>query len=248
MMKNINATILFQIFSTIVFLALLIGFYTNLIHGPAVPTVLASLLSTFFGASFAFHLNSKKDSQKQDEKKIAALRIAQFVLIQQQSALNNAWTQIHQWKDEPYKSLVMQPWGMPDYKNLRQDFPALSFILTDNPQLLLLLSVEDDRFAQTLVALDRYEKFHLDELQPAVEKCQIRGRDLSLPEIVNAIGERIFETANRAADDIFLHLIATRASLTEIYQPLFDYAKSMFPKEKFLTPSAPDDAKNALAS
>lgn len=236
-MKEYLSKNLFFIILAVAIMLLVILFATGSIPNTNIPTVLTSLLSTFIGASFAFHLNTAKERRKEDDAEIASLRVALFTIAQQQNTVVNLYKTIGAWRDRKDRALRMRPISPPDHSHLRQDLAALSFMLEDEPGLLLELSVEDDRFAQVITSIKQHMEFHVAEVQPAIEKHNLRGKSLSIEEIRNVMGARIYDTAAALADSIFEHVVATEDSLRIISPKIFCYAKARFADKKFLKTS-----------
>lgn len=198
------------------------------------PLLLTPFLATFFGASFAFYLNTRKDNLKEDKDRISALRVAIFTSAQQRNILNTVWILLREWRDRPDKMINMGPISLPDSTHIRQDLAALSFMIPTDPLLLLELTLEDERFAQTVTAITRYSEFHVAEVQPALEKGSLYRKSTSVAEIEKVLGGRIWGTTTANAEQIFQHLISTRLSLEAIMPKMFNFSKSMYPDEKFL--------------
>jgi hypothetical protein len=220
-------------------LGLLFLLFVYLVFGPIslpekTPTVITPFLSTFFGASFAFYLNSRKELRKEDEIRVSALRVAMFTIAQQQNVLAQVWKRSSRWKDRPDKLFNMQPLSLPDSEHLRQNLSALSFMIPIEPTLLLELTVEDDRFAQTITAIERHADFHVSQVQPALAKSSLYRKISSVSEIKEAIGTLIFGTAKANAENVFEHLAPTRNSLSDMMPKLYVFAKGLYPDEDFL--------------
>lgn len=205
-----------------------------------IPAV-ASLISTFLGASFAFNLNSDKERRKSEKEKIAAIRLALFIIELQRNALGTIWNELKDSINLPDRVINLPPSLPPDYSHLRQDILSLSFMISDEPNLLMALSIEGERFRQTIFALSSHKEYHVQELQPAIAASGIYEKTFTLEELKEAVGERIFGTALTHAEQVAIHLSSTRKSLQTIGPRLHAFAKSLYPSEKFITVKLPDE-------
>ncbi|WP_313172593.1 hypothetical protein [Massilia oculi] len=212
-----------------------------------VPLAGSSLLSTFLGASFAFHLNTQKDLNKEQDQRIAALQTALFILAQQFNAVGGSWKSIAKWGKEPHRWVNMPAMGQPDYKNLQQDFSSLAFILAEDAQLLLDLSVEDERFLQLLRSMKERSDFYTKEIHEAIEKARAGKTQMSLPDLRTGLGDRLFFGAQSRTDDVFMHVTESMKSLPGVANRLRTYAKAKYPEAKFLVVELEDGSVPPIA-
>ena len=234
MKKFIRRYIILTTPAFILALVLLYILFSPIQISPNVPKFLIPFVSTFFGASFAFYLNSTKDTRKKDDDRISALRVALFTVAKQQDTLAQIWRVIREWKDRPDQLVNMGPMTLADSSYLRQDMAALSFMIPLDPTLLLELTIEDERFSQAMTAITRHAEFHVKEIQPALEKSALDRPNAGLAELEKALGARIFGTAITNANQIFKHVEPTRKSLSIMMPRIFQFAKNLYPDEKFL--------------
>lgn len=228
-----------SIYEVIAFLAVMVmvaGYLTGVVNiNSVVLLVLSSFLSTFLGATYAFRLNSKKDKEKEDERRQSALQLALFILARQDNAIRTVWKQIKDWDGRKDAFFNMPPIVTPLYEDLKQNFSEISFLLeTDSPNVLFKLSIEQERFSQTIIAINERAKFHFEDFQPKVADTGIGGKDVTLDEVKNILGERIFGVMEATTKNLFSHLSLSLKSLSSTADELFKLAKKEYPNCKFL--------------
>ncbi|MDY0975033.1 hypothetical protein SOM61_08665 [Massilia sp. CFBP9012] len=233
--RKIKAKHLFDAIALILLLIVLITVGTDPARATSlVPIVLSSLLSTFLGASFAFHLNTQKELVKEHEHRVAALQTALFILAQQINAVGGSWVSIAKYEKQPHRWVNMPAMGQPEYKNMQQDFPSLAFILANDPQLLLDLSVEDERFLQCIRSMGERADFYTKEVHEAIEQARAGKTRIDIDELRSRLGDRLFIGAKSRTDDVFLHVSESLKSLPAVASRVRAYAKATYPDEKFL--------------
>jgi hypothetical protein len=218
-------------------LAILTGLFTGVLSvNSAAPLVLSSFLSTFLGATYAFRLNEKKEAEKKRDEHRAALQLALFTMARQYNSLVNLWNSVKDWEKRGDRALNMPALHLPTYEKLTIDFERLTFLLdTPSPMLLLELSIEQERFTQTIIAAIMRSKFHVDEVQTEIAKRHLNQKVMRLDEMAEVIGERIFGTIENQTNDLFAHLSSSLRSLPVAAKKLFDIAKAEYPDKKFAT-------------
>lgn len=103
-------TTLAILISVIALLALSFTYQLGILDSRSIlPALIQTILATFFGATFAFKLNSYKDSKKLSEDQINSLRIALFILAQQENALRLVWQGFSKWEKDLIGSSTSNP-------------------------------------------------------------------------------------------------------------------------------------------
>lgn len=219
----------------LILLAILVGLFTGVLSvNSAAPLVLSSFLSTFLGATYAFRLNEKKEADKKRDEHRAALQLALFTMARQYNSLVNLWNSVKDWKKRGDRAINMPALHLPSYEKLTLDFERLTFLLdTPNPMLLLELTIEQERFTQSILAATMRSKFHVDEVQTEIAKKSLNRKEMTLAEMEDALGERVFRTIENQTNDLFTHLSSSMRSLPVAAKKLFDIAKDEYPDKKF---------------
>lgn len=235
----------------LILLVILVGLFTGILSvNSAAPLVLSSFLSTFLGATYAFRLNEKKEADKKRDERRAALQLALFTMARQYNSLVNLWNSVKDWKKRGDRAINMPALHLPNYEKLSLDFERLTFLLdTPNPMLLLELTIEQERFTQTILAAIMRSKFHVDEVQTEIAKRSLNRKEMTLAEMKDAIGERVFGTIENQTNDLFTHLSSSMRSLPVAAKKLFEIAKDEYPDKKFASVqflTADESEKDAL--
>jgi len=219
------------------FLAMIVGIslYRDLLSVKDVVASLLALFGTFLGAILAFRLNEDKERRKELKANVKALNKALFVLGRQANALRTISSNIAGYKSEFERALNLPAFNPPSYGDLSQDIEGLSFLLeSEDPTILLELTVEQERFEQVIESLRMRTNLHLYELQPEVARLNLNGRNMTEIEAAAELGERLYGAAVQAANNIYEHAEATEKSLPEMQEKLRRVAQKLFPDAQFI--------------
>jgi len=122
-----------------------------------------------------------------------------------------------------------------DYSSVKQDVDSLYFLIdNDNAEMLMGLSIEQERFEQAISSINIRNDFYVNEVQPALSYYALNGRPLPLAEFEEKLGERLFQGALNGAAVMYEHVYKSDISLQEKYTELRILAKKLFPGEKFV--------------
>ena len=219
----------------IALLALSLAYHLGLLDSKSVlPALIQTILATFLGATFAFRLNTFKESKKLADDQVNALRIALFILAQQQNSLGSVWNNYSKWEQRSDRIFNLVPMKLPEWGSLKQDYASLAFLLKDDPQLLLDLTIEDPRFSQAMTTVAMMSEFYVTELHPALAAEKLHHKETTLQLIKERIGPALFGKAKLYTDQVMSHIPASVISTREISTRLFAAGKLRFPHEEFL--------------
>jgi hypothetical protein len=233
--KTSTGTTIGIIVSVLAILALSLAYHFRILDSKSVlPAIAQTMLATFFGATFAFKLNSFKDWKKLNEDHLNAFRVALFILAQQQNALQGIWLHLAEWEHRIDRIFNLEPVRLPDFSNLKQDYSSLMFMLKDNHELLLELTIEDQRFMQVITSVTFTSEFFVDELHPTLSEKGLHKKETTLKQAQELIGPILFTKAKKYTDQIFTNVPDTIQTNQKIANKVFNAAKLKFPNEKFL--------------
>ncbi|RPA22808.1 hypothetical protein [Shewanella frigidimarina] len=189
----------------------------------------------FIGAFSAFWLKSYEEGKKNRQKQKSALNSALFVLIRQINAIQCIKRDLDKYETPFHRGLSLPAMKSPDYSSVKQDIDSLQFLIdNDNAQILMQLTIEQERFEQAINSINIRNEFYVNEVQPALSFHALNGRPLLLAEFEDKLGERLFQGAINGAAVMYELVYASDASLHEKYTELRELAKKLFPGEKFV--------------
>jgi len=237
MLKKISRLGTSEVIAFLALLVIAVGFWTKaLTANSAAPLILSSFLSTFCGATYAFRLNVNKELNKKREDQCAALQLALFTMARQYNGLVNLWDSVKDWEKRGDRAINMPAIQQPYYEALTQNFEHLAFLLESaTPVLLLELTLEQERFTQTIALASARAKFHVEEVQPEIAKTNLNHQVMTIAEVEGSIGERIFGTIENQTNELFDHLSFSMRSFPVTAKKLYDLAKAEYPDKKFVT-------------
>jgi len=192
------------------------------------------LIGAFVGAFSAFKLNSKKEEDKKYTEQKMSMNKAIFISIRQINAVKNIHKELSIYNtdlDKAFKLPAMKP---PCYNELKYDFDELSFLLEDYPQAMMNLVIEQERFEQAFRTIEIRNDFYVNDIQPALSKLELHGKDMLIADLSQALGERLFKGAIHGAKIMYFHIEETDKSIIEMHDEISAIARKAFPGEKFI--------------
>ena len=197
----------------------------------------ATLIAAFAGAWLAFLFNARTKKDEIVKQQVAAANKALFTLHMQLNSLIQLQEEvIDPVRDNPLRSIVMRPILGERYEHLGIDYGSLSFLLeTKHAELLLHLSIQEERFNKSIITLNSRSELHLNEIQPLFEKAGIKeGEKLTKEKVEAAIGSRLYHTVERNTMYVIEIFDITVESLKTYIEKLRSALEEIFPKKKFI--------------
>jgi len=223
--------VLIIIFVVLVILALV----QNIIQIKELVVATLPLAGTFLGAMFAFRLNENKEARKLLLIQRQSLNRSLFILIRQANAVRQL-KEIFDTKSTQFEQAFNVPAVKShEYTDLKQNFTDLEFLLESaDPQILFKLTIEQERFDQTIESYNLRNKFYVEEVQPAVERLALNGKSITLQDAKLQLGERIFGTAMNGAKNAVFHINSSAISIPLMHADMLDLARTLFVGERFI--------------
>lgn len=199
-------------------------------------TPVLSLFGTFFGATFAFRLTEEKEARKLNNSRREALNRALFVLVRQANAVHQIARDFEKFPAPFEKAFNLPALKPPPYQDLVHNLSDLDFLLdSPNPGLLMELAIEQERFHQAFESLRIRNELYVGEVQPALAKLALNGKNVSVEQAANLLGERLFGGAMNGAEIAWQHISSSNVSIPAVHKALLLQAKALFPGRKFIT-------------
>ena len=193
---------------------------------------LSTLAAAFLGAWYAFSLQDNKNRREQEDRQIAALNLAIFALARKQSKLQNIIDQVLEpWKTNPVRFLMMPPTHDLEKDDIAIDFSALAYLLeTKHSNLLGHLAIAVAKYRSAIDALNLRSALHKNDVQTRLEAASTIGNEpVTLAEIRQALGERLFITLEQATDQAIGAAPRALEHVTDISAQLTNAGRSLFP-------------------
>jgi hypothetical protein len=194
--------------------------------------LISPAIGALVGAFLVFKLNTDKEIKKEKKEEAAKLNRALIHMGIQLNVIGNIKNVLKR-----YKNIHEQAFIMPAEKNYNDnitfDIGEISLILSDQPQLLLELSVEQDGYIQTLESLKTRHEFFLKELHPLMIKLDLMNRKVNTIELEDDLPEHIFKAAYQAVQIVNSNVISTEKGLENVFGKLKAACHDKFPDVKF---------------
>ena len=222
---------------SLILIAVLWGIFDGKVEIKELTIPFLSALSTFLGALFAFRLNENKEYLEIRNVQLSALKRSLFILARQANAVNLIDKILEPYISENERAFNLLAFKPPNYTELNQNFEDLEFLLnSEYVNLLLELTVEEERFHQALESLKLRSDFYVIEVLPLIASKSLSGKALSSEELFEALGERVFGTAITYSNSLYYHIFENKKSINSMHNKLFAVSKKFFPNEKFIRP------------
>jgi hypothetical protein len=208
----------------------------------AVIALVASGLGAFAGAYFAFRNERKSKADAELRRQIDVGKKTQFIIVQQINAL----AVVQQSLLDPirdrgeYAWLSLRSASIGEHEDLRHELSDLGFLIDPRGvDMLMKISIAEDNFRAAVDAVNKWANFSKDVYQPTLEKAQILDHhatqaSLSLEQVQQALGGRIFGLGRSLGNDVFKHVDGALDALKESFDLLEKQLRERFPGENFL--------------
>lgn len=199
-----------------------------------------ALCGALAGAFFAFKFNNqieaakRKDEKLQkDEDQVALINRALLNIALQINIIGNIKQAL-----EKQESIHHAAFSMPAFTNFhdssRVDVGELALILTEDPQLLLEVSVAQDGFIQTLESLRVRNSFYIKILQPEMFKAGLLDRKTTTADYAAKLRPGVFRTAYDAIETVLTNTNDSDRDLREVFSQVREAAKTKHPGYMFM--------------
>lgn len=195
---------------------------------------LTVLTGAFIGAFSAFKLNAKRETNQIYNDQKIAINKAIFIGIRQINAVKSMLNLYSPYKNELDRAFNLPAVKPPSYDDLKFDFEGLSFLLEGHPQLLMKLSIEQERFEQAFIAIEVRNNLYVNEVQPLLSNLERNGKKIDITVLENALGERLFKGSINGAAMAYALMESSDLTLVEMHDEISKIARVVFPGEKFV--------------
>lgn len=97
------------------------------------------------------------------------------------------------------------------------------------------IAIEQERFHQALDSMRIRNEFYVGEVQAALEKLALNGKQVTVVEAASLLGERLFGGAMNGAEIAWQHISSCNETIPTVHEALLRQAKALYPGHKFIT-------------
>ena len=199
-----------------------------------------SLIGAFFGAAAAFGANQILQHQRRRREDRAAGNLAIFILSTHINTVHLLQREL-----APYRANALQ---MPPLEHVLTpptviDLKTLSFLIeAGEGQLLGEIRVAEDTFIAAVDALQKRNKFHIDEIQPAFEQAGFMiGRPVLVQAAFDALGQRRLGLLTSSSEHVLNLIDSASEKLLAAGGKLHAAIRKEFPRAKTVIQFSPAD-------
>jgi len=212
---------------------------------------LTTLIAAFGGSIAAFKLHQFQKDRTSTQKNITAGNRALLTLLQQANTLKLfQFDFIEPFRDSPGRHFEIQP-SLPYQENsLIFDIQSLEFLLDPkHQQVLMNLVLEENRYQETIKAINTRSRHHFEAVQPKLSNAGIKEGEIYTGEQFRvAIGDFDYMHLQRLTDAVVLHVDRTTESLVAMKNQLRETLLQQFPKGKFVNFELLEEAPRSIFS
>lgn len=197
--------------------------------------LITAAIGAFLGAYFAFQLRKYEEKTGKTEKQKSSIDEALLILIRQANALQNIYNDLKKYKQPHERAFLLPAIKPPSYSDLKQNLQSLNFLIDHQEvQTILILSIEQERFEQAMHAIEIRNVFFVQEVQPVLSQHNLNDKQISLPELKELLGERLYHGSINSSSEMYQHIEKTSKTIIEMIEILRTAAKNIFPGSKFI--------------
>lgn len=164
----------------------------------------ATLAAAYFGAGYAFRLQSMKEASTAVTTNLKHGNGTIFRLLTLQNKLLNYQAQaLDPVREKDAIFLRLKPSAPMSKDEFDLDLDGLSFLFGHEPNLIGELHVCISKYQAAIDAINSRSDIHFNRIQPALSAAGFeQGRNISLPDIKAAVGEMNFVILQDATDQL----------------------------------------------
>jgi hypothetical protein len=217
------------------------GSYWDVLFTSYLPA-LATLLAAFYGAKYAFEFQRRKEAEDKKKKDLVSANIAIYTLMRMANALLVFRKQvIDPFRGRPTAFLEIPAVLHPVGEDIKINSESLYFLLeTKELNLLAEILIEEERYKTAIRCINERSDLHRNEIQPLLERAGLKEKGfLSMTQIEEILGSRLFVTLNTSTDQIIDHVDQTITSIQIVSTMFYDCIKRIYPDDQIIRYSFP---------
>jgi hypothetical protein len=207
----------------------------------------ATLLAAFFGAWFAYRLQSKAKEKERKAANMTAANRAIFTVFQMVNSLHQYRRDIiNPYRDRPGMAVAMPATLPQTHERTEFDFDSLSFLLgTTHKKIVFDLFIEEQRFGEAIKAINYRSDLVVQQMQPALVRAGIQeGAEYSQKALAQALDPLLYKSLERTTEQVVFHVDRTRESLQATKTKMLKAFRELFPDGDFLDFETIDKPRN----
>jgi len=211
--------------------------FVKAINSSNIITVVTAFAGALSGAWGAYKLQINKENKKEEKQKINSLNKALFILLRQINAMTMFKIDLEKVQEEDpiVRAFQIKAWKPNPYNDLKFNFEELSFILdTEDLNLLHELFIVQESFEQAIETINQRSIYFINKVTPEMELKDIDNKKLTIDELKTEMDNNKIDGLVYATDNMYEHVYGTYQQLEDVELKLFNFAKSQYPKQKFI--------------
>lgn len=196
----------------------------------------------------AFHLQEGKELKKERIERVSLINKALIALVRQYQALENIKLELEPHKDNVIRHIVAPGVTTNLYSDVRIKIETLSFLISSDPNLLMKIMLEQERFEIALKAVELRTNRHVNGVQPRYAELGLPyGSRVELNFLREHLGDFLYNAMQDETDQMYKIVYECADSTLVAMDHLHDYAKRTYPYERFIRLEKPSGEKEGAA-
>jgi hypothetical protein len=177
----------------------------------------------------------KKEHAKEETERKSNLNQALVALARQYQSLENIKLEIGHLKEDVHRHVKLSAITTNQYSDIKIKIETLTFMLDSEPNLVMEIMLEQERFEMALKAVQLRAERHVKEFQPAYAKLFVEdGTLIPATKLPSMLGFYLLEALKNETDHMYKQVYQTSKSTLAGLEKLRTFAKQIYPNEKFI--------------
>ncbi|QYR52952.1 hypothetical protein [Lysobacter soyae] len=173
-----------------------------------IATSIATLAAAYFGAKFAFDMQTRRESAKEMQLNIDSANVAMFTIRRFRQFFEALKSSIENDVD-PFLQhhLLLKPFSTVNWEYPQFSYDSLAFLLKGNESVLFNLAALQNDISSTLDITKQRSDMHYSIVQPAIERIQNEKNGVGVPSdlaiiLADKLGPRIDATMENLTEEM----------------------------------------------
>ena len=201
-----------------------------------VVSALATLVAAFAGAWFAFYLQEKKEYVKEEKERKSNLNLVLVTLVRQYQSLENIKLEIDSLKEDALRYIKLPAITTNQYSDIKIKVEILTFMLDSEPNLIMEIMLEQERFEMALKAVQLRSERHAKEFQPAYAKLfeKDNSTQIQVIQLPAMLGVYLHNALKNETDHMYKQVYEASKSTLAVLEKVRIHAKQIYPRAAFI--------------
>lgn len=206
-------------------------------------TLLGALIGGYVASRVAYRLQLRATERKEREQGLVEAHQIMFCIVQQLNTILLVWgDHFSQYGDNPGRFMNAPATTPFDLDRHVLDVSKIVILLDRKAgrEVLYDLNIAQEAYREALLILNERSRLHREELQPALEKANLNGKDVTNEMMMDEIGERLVLTMIGLTDGCYMMMHKAFSKLANVKDKAREYVVQRFGTDDFTKIAFPE--------